>query len=981
MASAESSLILFTSDMANTFWSRGIKCPNCGEAYSWPSYECSLCGMLSTKCGEGNELASLGLGLISSLLEVLDNSTESPAAREMIKHLAAGVVAFQPMSLHDLYTQPKKTRSKTNTLSIDQVGVLQRWLKGYPCANDLSSQEDVCGIFLNLALAFGSLESIVTVSNYFVEVGDVPITGADLLRLAGFMLDYLHRRILDAYSHWSTTKKKAMTKWLCDRCGTLNQYSSAECDVCAGPRPGGRSTQDVSVLIGDTKRYQPPPPPRDGNVTKQENGRNTSSQHLDMSVSGHSSIGTTQEIDCSQSQCAIDFKTSPVKTFANFGQVLFSEVEKLTRIHLLMEESVTDTPPLVEPWVIDVRQESMDFLTTSICNLTDETKTNRLTDTDTLNVKLMCFLQLLKLNFRRITTVKSDKSRRKQVADVSVDILWNALALIEGSDAIENTELKAEILAVRLEAVAAEGVAAVLALMSAAPSNVPVLAGGCAAIDNALHSKEMMELKDRRDKRWLDMIKDLKGGNAGAILFGALGTFLGNMSVVRPALSILSDCLEVVESLESYWNIVVQVMTAVFHNERCLLQCLKIVNFFCNSMSLSIENDITRATVNLAINAMRNHMVEDIQETSISVLLAIVQSNEKHQRQCVSYLVDAGGVHTTMSGITILERRKESKRKGVDLLSMCLIDERCFNDIQVPVAIDCIEAYPNDTFMLLSCLKIIQMLIEKSAKRQRFMELRGIPYIVGALMISCKNSIEELGESASTIVYKYMKRSNQRERGKFGKMVSSHPTTNEVLELCDRIGNNMSATKVSNNAGLGIIPYALVKVQSTFSNNMTIAKATFSSFMLAARASADQSDIDSLFLALPPKQLVGIMNAYISNKDIQRDGCWLCNFMAESTGSDLLPNRDALVEAGGFGAIVAAMQSHPTDESIQTAGCIAIMNVSGQRGGGRGKKARKAGCEMAIKHACELLENAQQPESLAAAKLAYKRMNKKCELM
>ena len=46
------------------------------------------------------------------------------------------------------------------------------------------------------------------------------------------------------------------------------------------------------------------------------------------------------------------------------------EVEKLTRIYLLMEENVTDSCSLVEPWILDVRQGSMDFLTTTICDQT-----------------------------------------------------------------------------------------------------------------------------------------------------------------------------------------------------------------------------------------------------------------------------------------------------------------------------------------------------------------------------------------------------------------------------------------------------------------------------------------------------------------------------------------------------------------------------------------------------------------------------------
>ena len=965
-------------------------CPNCGEPYTWPSYDCPLCGMLLTvESGKHSDpLGALGLGLISSFLEVLDNTSDSPTARVLIKDVAAGIVAFQPMSLYELFQKVGKgsTVSATSNLAIKQVGALQSWLEGYPC-NESATQEDVGSIFLTLALASGSMESIVSMANFFVKVGYIPIVGADLIRSMGFTLDYLHGKILEAYGRWSNAM--TMSKWLCERCGTLNQFALGTCDVCAGPRPARQSaTASVSIMVGETLRSAHPPPPpseeeEEGETKEGGGAAGKKRKSIHFSVAENAKIGTTQEVNGNQSQCAVDFKSAPVKTFAGFGQVLFSELEKLSRISLWMERGALASAPLVEPLTIDVRQASMDFLTASIRNhLLDATRTKEVVNDDsTLSLKLMCLLQLLKLNLRRLRTVQDDRKRKRHLATVDGDALLQAFAIVDGSSAMQNDGLKAEILAVQLEMVTIQGPEAILNMMHAAPGNAPVFAGGCAAIDKILAGADL-DTNRRISSLPADsgVVGQLQRGNAGPVLLQALSTFGGNMSVVRPALSILAGALEVVEPSEESWRAVVQTMTAVFHNEACLLHCLRVVCHVCQSAAINIENDITRATINLAVNAMRNHMVEDVQEVCISLLLLVVQRGENGPVQYVNYIVDAGGVHTTISGITILEHRHESKRKGLEFLSTCMIDERCFNDVQVPVALDCIDAYPEDNFMLTSCMKIIRMLVEKSAKRQRFVELRGVGYLIRVIMFACHNRSEALGEIAATIVFKYMKRVNQRERGKFGQIVATCPTADEATALCDALGKppfeKMSTSKrvVSNDTAMGLVSHAMVRLQGSYPWNKAITKATVSSFMLAARALADQAEIDCLFFALRPAQLVEMMGRYVDEPAMQRDGCWLCNYLAES-------NRDALVKAGGFEAIVAAMQTHPTEETVQIGGCIAIMNVSGQRGGGRGKRARKAGCETAIKHACELLETAGQPESLAAAKLAYKRMNKKCEVM
>ena len=93
--------------------------------------------------------------------------------------------------------------------------------------NDSSIVEHIGTIWLTLALATGSMESILLAAKWFEKVGYIPIVSSELMRMTCFALDYLHTQMLGVYSEW--TNQNAMSKWLCERCGTLNQFTS---DIC-----------------------------------------------------------------------------------------------------------------------------------------------------------------------------------------------------------------------------------------------------------------------------------------------------------------------------------------------------------------------------------------------------------------------------------------------------------------------------------------------------------------------------------------------------------------------------------------------------------------------------------------------------------------------------------------------------------------------------------------------------------------------------
>ena len=81
------------------------------------------------------------------------------------------------------------------------------------------------------------------------------------------------------------------------------------------------------------------------------------------------------------------------------------------------------------------------------------------------------------------------------------------------------------------------------------------------------------------------------------------------------------------------------------------------------------------------------------------------------------------------------------------------------------------------------------------------------------------------------------------------------------------------------------------------------------------------------------------------------------------------------------------LNAHKSNRSLyehtQLGGCIAIMSICDERGGGRGKRARKAGAVEAIRSACEYFHQQcpRTDEHFTAAKSTLKRMDKKCSIV
>jgi hypothetical protein len=111
--------------------------------------------------------------------------------------------------------------------------------------------------------------------------------------------------------------------------------------------------------------------------------------------------------------------------------------------------------------------------------------------------------------------------------------------------------------------------------------------------------------------------------------------------------------------------------------------------------------------------------------------------------------------------------------------------------------------------------------------------------------------------------------------------------------------------------------------------------------------------------------------------------------------SDL--KRTEVADCGGFKVIVKAMrkfrpehsdfESNKTQtllyETIQLGGCIAIQSVCDERGAGRGKQARRAGADDAVKSAAAYFAK-NRPRTKAAfeaSRAAAKRMDKKCSIV
>ena len=177
----------------------------------------------------------------------------------------------------------------------------------------------------------------------------------------------------------------------------------------------------------------------------------------------------------------------------------------------------------------------------------------------------------------------------------------------------------------------------------------------------------------------------------------------------------------------------------------------------------------TRTTTNLIINALRNHLDPDLQEYGISILNTIASRQEMDMLwRYIRYLIDAGGVHSTVAAIILLENRPSAKRVGLNLLTMCMVDESCFDDIPVPVALDCMRQNPNDSLMQINGLTILLRLINMTAKRQKFIRLNGISVLYHAMAPNNDPNDERRVELAVKCFKMYMVLSQDDERTKFG---------------------------------------------------------------------------------------------------------------------------------------------------------------------------------------------------------------------
>ena len=132
----------------------------------------------------------------------------------------------------------------------------------------------------------------------------------------------------------------------------------------------------------------------------------------------------------------------------------------------------------------------------------------------------------------------------------------------------------------------------------------------------------------------------------------------------------------------------IKITRNVIQNELLMLSCVKVLSHIVSAIPkshLSGMTENTRATTNLVINALRNHLDPDLQEYGISVLNIIASRQEMDiMWRYIRYLIDAGGVNSTVESIILLENRPYAKLLCLNLLTMFIVDETCFDDIPVP---------------------------------------------------------------------------------------------------------------------------------------------------------------------------------------------------------------------------------------------------------------------------------------------------------
>ena len=315
-----------------------------------------------------------------------------------------------------------------------------------------------------------------------------------------------------------------------------------------------------------------------------------------------------------------------------------------------------------------------------------------------------------------------------------------------------------------------------------------------------------------------------KGSDGVKCLLIAVKNFWNDFAILRLFLTVLSQIPNIFDATvdDEVWSLMVKITRNAIQNESLMLSCVKVLSQIANAISksrLSVMTENTRTTTNLVINALRNHLDSDLQEYGISILnFTIARRQEGNMLwRYIRYLIDAGGVHSTVAAIILLENRPSAKRLGLNLLTMCMVDETCFDDIPVPVALDCMRQNPNDSLMQINGLTILLRLINITAKRQKFIRLNGISVLYHAMAPNNDPSDERRVELAVKCFKMYMTLSQDDERTKFGS---------EQLE---------------NDAGyfLGLFPKRLVAVYEKYTDNTEIMVGLIVCFFVAFRALVD----------------------------------------------------------------------------------------------------------------------------------------------
>ena len=971
------------------------KCATCGQLNVDTNNDCFLCGKMKPVKGGATNLSNLGIKLLPVLLDTINVETIN---NNVLEKIAKGVQIFRPLSIGMTHVHSDDNdNNQDKQMLFNTLLSIQTFLR--KCAHTQEQTPDnALETLLILALALGDISSLLMIATLFLGIdNEKEVQSKSLILQLVVCFDQLVHRI--STKRALRKQAKQSSKWQCEVCGCLSPMSSQICEMCAA----ARVVSDEQVEMHETK--------------KPEDNLHIINNSLDL-------VKEFKELYAND-------VTSDMFRYENIGKLLFQLINSLAITYLMVDEDVDQNT--FEPFMINLipsttaTSNNNDKVKSSIgiFNLMskffsfqseqDDCKYFNYDNVDILphsfqdymnsrknkyiaNIVIMCCLHVAKVNIRRQASIFEKNQRNSQLTNLSSleektsntsnnkhtdtkeiasSMLGKVLMDVYNSKMFDNDDnLRSEILATRLELDKSQGVKKVIEMMLDYPYNLSLQVGGCRAIldqlqvDTSLHGGKTHQ----RNPTLLALIED--HGKGTKCLISAIKSFWNDFAVLRPALAVLSQIPEIIiymtgatdmnnvtpnsAIIKEIWELMIKITRNVMQNESLLLASIKILSWIVNTeaqMKVCVTDENTRTTTNLVINALRNHLEAGMQECGITVLSHIASRQEPELMwRFVRYMIDAGGVHTTVASIVLLENRPNAKRLGLNLLTKCMVDESCFDDIPVPVALDCMKQNPHDPVMQVNGLTILLRLINITAKRRKFMRLSGLDIVYRTMKnpppaARWKDIGEDLLELGAKFMKTYMVLSQDDERVKFG-------------------------SKTNDNSALSIklMPQVLLEVYQKYDRNKDIIASVVTCFLLAFRALVDEDKSIHLIEQLDAKLLVKIMNNTRDDLRMQQDCMWMLNYMANA-------KRDAIVNAGGYISIVNSMKMWNADEKVQLFGCIAIMNIGGERGSGRGKKARAAGCEGAVKNACVFLEKHGDKESLAAAKLAYKRMNKKCELM